>query len=219
MELTYRVMTRRDGCCFLLGLICAAGGCERKEEAALPRTSSPTASAHSMAELTELDPCSIILIPPRAAGRAESEITRLQYEVKGAIEPALSLEKLGWAFIHHARASLDDFYYTLAEHCARCLDRHEPGSYSAMLLRGHALHNQHRFKEAEPIARDLVAKRGLPFDYGLLADVLMELGRVDEAAAACQTMIDLRPDLQSYSRGAHIRWLKGDLRGAVELME
>src|ERR1700722_3512965 len=31
-------------------------------------------------------------------------------------------------------------------------------------------------------------------------------------------MIDLRPDLQSYTRVAHLRWLKGDLEGALEVM-
>src|SRR2546426_726233 len=72
---------------------------------------------------------------------------------------------------------------------------------------------------AEPLARELVAKRGLPVDYGLLGDVLMEQGQLAEATDAYQRMIDLRPDLHSYARGAHIRWLKGDLTGAVELVE
>ena len=30
-------------------------------------------------------------------------------------------------------------------------------------------------------------------------------------------MVDLRPDLQSYSRVAYMRWLKGDLDGAIEV--
>ena len=88
-----------------------------------------------------------------------------------------------------------------------------------MLLRGHVLHNQHQFKEAEPIARRLATQRGAPFDHGLLGDLLMEQGKLDEAARAYQAMIDLRPDLQSYARGAHLRWLKGDLSGAIELMQ
>src|SRR5260221_4712054 len=32
-------------------------------------------------------------------------------------------------------------------------------------------------------------------------------------------MINLRPDLQSYTRVANIRWLKGDLQGATEVMQ
>jgi tetratricopeptide (TPR) repeat protein len=80
------------------------------------------------------------------------------------------------------------------------------------------LHNLHRFKEAEPLARRLVAERGIAFDFGLLGDVSMEQGDLRGAAAAYQKMVDLRPDLHSYTRGAHLRWLKGKLNGAIELM-
>ena len=76
----------------------------------------------------------------------------------------------------------------------------------------------HRFKEAEPLARALVAQRGAPFDYGLLGDVLMEIGRLDEAIGAYQKMMELKPDLHAYARAAHVRWLKGDVTGAVEAM-
>ncbi len=69
----------------------------------------------------------------------------------------------------------------------------------------------HRFSEAEAIARRLVAVREFVLDYGLLGDVLMEQGRVAEAAGAYQKMIDLKPFYQSYTRAAHLRWLKGDL--------
>lgn len=204
----------------ILVLVGFLGGCGREGDSRPASVSTEEGRALAVQpELGRIDPCSIILVPPRGESPPESEIRRLQQGLKTAADPSLCLEQLGWAFVANARASLDDFYYTLAEHCAACLNTHQPGSCAALLLRGHALHNQHRFKEAEPIARELVARRGLPFDYGLLADVLMELGLLDEAARACQTMLDLRPDLQSYSRGAHIRWLKGDLPGAIELME
>ena len=46
----------------------------------------------------------------------------------------------------------------------------------------------------------------------------MEQGKLGEAIEAYQRMIDIRPCLQTYARVAHIRWLKGDLEGAAELM-
>jgi len=46
----------------------------------------------------------------------------------------------------------------------------------------------------------------------------MELGRLDGAIAAYQKMVDLKPDATAYSRIAHVRWLKGDLNGALEVM-
>src|SRR5690606_27279736 len=53
---------------------------------------------------------------------------------------------------------------------------------------------------------------------GLLGDALIEQGRTAEAAAAYQEMMDLKPFYQSYTRAAHLRWLKGDLDGAIEAM-
>ena len=54
---------------------------------------------------------------------------------------------------------------------------------------------------------------------GSSAMSLMEQGRLAEAAEAYQKMIDLKPFYQSYTRAAHLRWLKGDLDGAIEMMQ
>jgi len=165
------------------------------------------------------DPLAWVLAPHDGEGRLDGEIRHCQAQVRAGTDPEIALERLGWLFVAKARESFDPGFYRLAEQCALGLDSRKPGSPEAMLLRGHALQNQHRFKEAEPLARELANGRGLPFDYGLLGDVLMEQGQLAEATDAYQKMIDLRPDLHSYARGSHIRWLKGDLTGAVELME
>ena len=88
-----------------------------------------------------------------------------------------------------------------------------------MLLRAHVLQNLHRFKESETLARRLVQQRGLSFDYGLLGDALMEQGKLGDAVEAYQRMMNLKPDLRAYARAAHMRWLKGDLEGAIEAMQ
>jgi tetratricopeptide (TPR) repeat protein len=44
----------------------------------------------------------------------------------------------------------------------------------------------------------------------------MEMGRYDEAFAATQQMIDLKPNLPSYSRASYAQWLRGDARAAKE---
>ncbi len=175
------------------------------------------------AELTSSAPCAIALAPQNADGRSttqrvDAEIARLQQAIKKDTDPKARIERLGWLFVEKARLSYDSGNYKLAEQCAACIEAQQPGSAEAMLLRGHVLHNLHRFKEAEIVARELASKRGLPFDYGLLGDVLMEQGNLKEAVASYQKMMDLKPGPQAYSRAAHIRWLKGDLEGARELM-
>jgi tetratricopeptide (TPR) repeat protein len=114
--------------------------------------------------------------------------------------------------------SNDPGHYKVAEQAAACLESIAPNEPAALLLGGHVLHQMHRFKEAEAIARRLVASREYVLDFGLLGDVLMEQGRVSEAAEAYQKMIDLKPFYQSYTRAAHLRWLKGNLAGAIGMM-
>jgi len=59
----------------------------------------------------------------------------------------------------------------------------------------------------------------VPRVYGMIADAQTELGMYDEAVATLQTMIDMRPDLSSFSRISYARELHGDMDGAVEMMQ
>ena len=168
-----------------------------------------------------VDACSIALTPYSGSGnsRLDGEITRLQQLSKTKKDARQIVEQLGWTFVAKARVSYDPGFYKLAESAARCLETEYGRASEGKLLRGHVLHNMHRFKEAEELARELVAARKGVFDYGLLGDALMEQGELEEATHAYQQMLDLKPSLQSYSRAAHMRWLKGDLPGALDLMK
>ncbi len=153
-----------------------------------------------------------------AESRDDTEIAKLQEDLREQRAPARAAEQLGYRFISKARVTNDAGYYTVAEQAASCLESIQPSDPAALLLRGHVLHQLHRFREAEAIARRLVRLREFVLDFGLLGDVLMEQGRLAEAADAYQKMMDLKPFYQSYVRAAHLRWLKGDLDGAIEMM-
>jgi tetratricopeptide (TPR) repeat protein len=184
-------------------------------------------------------PCEIALAEHSGDTKLDQEIARIQQEIRSNARPFQTtalIEKLGWNFVEKARESFDPGFYKLAEQCALCLESKQgakedeshpdnrPLSTSqsihsaALLLRGHALHNLHRFGEAEKIARELVEKRGLAYDFGLLGDALIEQGKMGEAALAYQKMMDMRPGPQAYGRAAHLRWLKGDTEGARAMM-
>ena len=158
----------------------------------------------------------IVMSPHSGTDRLDDEIRKAQRRVSESAGPRAFLEQLGWLHVAKARASNDQGYYKLAENCALALEVADPKSDAAKLLRGHVFISFHRFAEAEAIGRELVERRALPFDYGLLGDALMEQGRLAEAIEAYQGMVDLRPDMQSYSRVAYMRWLKGDLDGAID---
>src|SRR6266487_6835579 len=165
------------------------------------------------------DPLALVLSPQTGDGRIDREISRLQEQIRNGRNLQLGLEQLGWAFVAKARESFDPGFYKLAEQCAWRMEKRNPRSQEAMLLRAHVLQNLHRFKESETLARRLVQRRGLSFDYGLLGDALMEQGKLNDATEAYQRMMNLKPDLHAYARAAHMRWLRGDLAGAIEAME
>ena len=54
---------------------------------------------------------------------------------------------------------------------------------------------------------------------GIIGDAALELGDYEQAFDSYQKMMDLRPDLSSWSRGGHLQWLTGDKRRGVWLME
>lgn len=210
----------------------AATSCHKSQE-----RSSKTSLAGLA--LKGLDPLALMLSPHGGEGRLDNQIRQLQDQIRSDHNAAAKVEQLGWLYVAKARESFDPGYYKLAEQCAACLEgldnpASSPSgeereslsrgftlyrSLEAAFLRGHVLHNLHRFKEAEELAMQLVARRGAPGDFGLLGDALMEQGKLDNAVAAYQRMADLKPDLHAFVRAAHVRWLKGDLPGALELAE
>jgi tetratricopeptide (TPR) repeat protein len=165
----------------------------------------------------------IILLAPSGTDKEDRDIASWQGKIRAndsAHQPAVgAFERLGWAYISKARRTLDAGYYKLAEKTSDVMDARFGPSDEALLLRGHVYHNLHRFQEAEAVARQLVARRGIAFDYALLSDALMEQGKITESVSACQKMMALKPGVDAYSRAANLRWLTGDLPGAIEAME
>ena len=162
--------------------------------------------------------CRLVLAPLPVDKPIDREIARQQANILSGSSSATALEQLGWTFIKKARVTFDDGFYKLAEQCAVCLEARGSKGPETLLLRAHALQSLHHFADAEAAARELINLRQRPFDYGVLGDILIDQGKVREGAAAYQKMVDLRPDLHSYARAAHVRWLTGDLKGAIDLM-
>lgn len=169
--------------------------------------------------VSNIKAASIALVPQKGDELIDSEIRHLQEQARSKQQPPQVMKRLGWAFVRKARLSYDPGYYQLAEQCALVVETQQADDPDALLLQGHILQSLHKFKEAESVARKLVNVRQDPADQGLLGDVLMEQGNLTDAVGAYQHMVNLRPDLQSYTRIAHLRWLKGDLDGAIEVVQ
>jgi tetratricopeptide (TPR) repeat protein len=203
---------------FLLGG-CALAGFGLWKITVSTVVSSPAIKTTERVSAPPNSPCAIALVPHGGVEQIDHEIRHLQDEARAASKRSETIKRLGWAFITKARLSYDPGYYKLAEQCSLCVESENANDPDAILLQGHILDSLHKFKEAESVARKLVTIRNEALDHGLLGDVLMEQGQLDQAVVSYQQMINLRPDLQSYTRIAHMRWLKGDLEGAIEVMQ
>ena len=94
-------------------------------------------------------------------------------------------------------------------------DRAQIDLLSTMLLL-----EQHRFEDAAEKATGLtVVLPNDPTPLLLLGDAKLELGEYDLATDAYQEAMNLRPDLRSYNRAAHMRWLYGDFDGAKTIID
>lgn len=160
----------------------------------------------------------VFLIHQEGNDKIDLEISELQKHIGQSTHPAPLIGQLGWKFVSKARLSNDPGYYKLAESCAVFLTDRYGNVPEPLLLQGHIYDALHRFKDAEVVARKLLVLRQTELDYALLGDSLMEQGRLEEAVGVYQKMIDTKPCMQTYTRVAYMRWLKGDLKNAREVM-
>jgi tetratricopeptide (TPR) repeat protein len=167
----------------------------------------------------------------RAAGHGPARPAPDQPAVDQAIERLIARTRqhrddpagwtaLGDAFVQKARETADSAYYHRAELAferARALDATDV-SATVGLARVHGA--RHDFEKSIEWAR-----RALELDarnagaYGLLGDAALELGDYEAATEHYQRMLDLRPDISSYSRSAHLLFVTGDARRAAWLMD
>lgn len=165
-------------------------------------------------------PSAAISSPSPVEDSIEATIARLQAYLQANPEGTAAYAELGLAYLQRVRETGDAAYYGLAEQAfAEALAR-EPQQLNALIGQGALALAQHRFQQALEWGEQ--ARAVNPFRaevLGIMTDALVELGRYDEAVETAQAMVDLRPDLASYSRVAYLRELHGDMAGAIAAMQ
>ncbi len=122
---------------------------------------------------------------------------------------------LGQQWVRKARRSGDEGFYLNANACAELALQHSENHPEAMNLRAIALLNAHRFAEARDQAKAIVKEHPEnAMAWGSISDAELELGNYEASVDAAQKMLDIKPNLPSYSRAAYLAWLHGDLEKA-----
>lgn len=190
-------------------LLASLAGCKDK-----PEGSAPTAPA---ARQGRDDQRLLALAAPGGKTPVDQQLEHLQEAVRRSPEKVELWLALGQQWILKARGTGDPGYYLNAGACAELALQLAPDQRLALSLKGMVLLNGHRFTEARTFAE--AALKQDPDDVlalGVLSDANLELGHFQAAADAAQRMVDLKPNLPSYGRAAHLRWLQGDAPAAKQ---
>lgn len=152
---------------------------------------------------------------------AKKNVDKLIAKIKADPNDTRSALALANAYIMEARASGNIAYYDKA--AMKTIDQllaKNAGDYEALMLKSLVQLSQHHFAEGLVTAKQsLSIDSNSAFIYGLLVDANVEMGNYDDAVAAADKMVSIRPDLRSYSRIAYLRELYGDYPGAVSAMK
>jgi len=123
--------------------------------------------------------------------------------------------KLANAYLQKVRETADTSYYSKAATAVDKAEAIKPNNPEVFATRAAIAYGRHDFAaglKAAQQAAILNPKRAIY--HGLVGDGHLELGNYEETVAAYQIMVNLRPDLGSFNRIAHIREIYGDIPGA-----
>lgn len=156
----------------------------------------------------------------RPVDKTDQLIWDYQQRVKQNPADVQGYAVLGAAYLQKARDTGDPTFYGKAQAVIDEALRRDPQNVEALIGAGTLANARHQFREALQLGEQARALNpSVPRVYGVIADAQTELGMYDEAVATLQTMIDMRPDLSSFSRISYARELHGDMDGAVEMMQ
>lgn len=149
-----------------------------------------------------------------------SQIESLQERLKQNSNDQRGYVLLGSAYLQKVRETGDPTYYGKTEQALSHALELQPDDFAAMIQMGALSLARHQFREALAWGEKArLISPGTALIYGVIGDAQIELGQYDPALETFQTMVDLRPDLSSYSRASYVRELHGDVDGAIDAMQ
>ena len=156
----------------------------------------------------------------QSLANTDGQMETLQQRLRQNPDDQRAYVLLSAVYLQKVRETGDPTYYGKTEEALRRALDLRPDDFAAMTQMGALALARHQFREAldwGEKARTL--SPGTAMIYGVIGDAQVELGQYDTALETFQTMVDLRPNLSSYSRASYMRELHGDVAGAIEAMQ
>jgi tetratricopeptide (TPR) repeat protein len=156
----------------------------------------------------------------RTGASTDKQIEALQEQLHQHPNEWQAYSQLGLAYLQKARETGDPTYYQKTDEALEKALSFQPEDYASISAKGALALARHDFASALEWGEQAIQiNPNRTYAYGVIADAQIELGRYAEAIETLQTMVDLRPDMSSYSRISYIRELHGDTEGALEMMQ
>ena len=152
--------------------------------------------------------------------KTDDVIARDQQRVRANPNNWTATDELAAAYLQKVREVGDPSYYPKVEALLSVALRHDPADLEATTQMGTLSLARHQFTDA--LAWGQKAHALGPFasrPLGIISDAQTQLGQYEQAVASLQQMVNLRPDLSSYSRISYLRELYGDVPGAIDAMQ
>jgi tetratricopeptide (TPR) repeat protein len=160
----------------------------------------------------------VILTAQSARPTSDDEINKASEAARSHPTDA-AWSRLGDALMQKARETLDLSYYGRAEAAYRKSLALNPNYPNALVGEAWVLSGRHEFEQSIEWANKALKTEPNRADaYGLLGDAATEMGDYDSAFEHYQKMLDLKPDIASYSRSAHLLFVTGGFKKASLLM-
>lgn len=155
-----------------------------------------------------------------AAPRIDQDIAWWTSQAQANPQDVTAWVRLGEAWMQKARDTADTSSYSQAEGAFQQALALQPTSVDALTGMAWVLSTRHEFEQSIAWANKALAlaPQHAPA-YGLLGDAALEMGDYKGALEHYQKMLDGRPNLSSYSRGAHFLFLTGNVQQAMLLMQ
>ncbi|MGI8923217.1 MAG: tetratricopeptide repeat protein [Fimbriimonadales bacterium] len=155
-----------------------------------------------------------------ANSATDHKLNRLKSVAEANPKSAKAYNELGSALMQKGRETNELDWYDRARSAFEKASQIDPKDSASLRNLAWAWTMYHDFPEAIKYAKRAIAiDPGDHLAYGVLVDSNLELGRYPRAVEAAQKMVDLRPGLASYSRASQIRWIHGDVKGAIWMMQ
>lgn len=175
--------------------------------------------SHGTRPLEALRPVGTPGAPPATAAGVRQRIDEMDARVRANPDDVAAGVLLAEALLRESRILVDGRPTNRAIDVLNSILKLDPGQYEALRMMGAVELSRHRFAAALDIARRARDERpDDAWNYGVMGDALIELGRYDEAFAAFDRMMSLRPNADAYARVSYGRELCGDLPGALAAM-